>query len=292
MLRMSASQASTLRSCKMKYKFQYIDKLTPIKTKSSLTLGKIIHDCFEKYYNGMDNKDILAYINLSFAKEIANVGPEDVEDLTLAKYTALGMWLYYPHDKHFEDMQPEVDFNVSMGWGVRLVGRVDGLIKKNNKYWIREAKTTGLSIRQFEGRMQTSYQATGYMWAVQKALGKPIQGLMYDCLKKPLLRKRSTETAEDFGKRIMDDYGDPIKQKHYFTRHYTYRTPDDLRRYEEDMKKLIKDLRRSRNQELWYRNPDACFMYNSECPYRKICFMDTPDPLTLELYFKKDAEWN
>jgi len=84
-------------------------------------------------------------------------------------------------------MQPEVDFNVSMGWGVRLVGRVDGLIKKNNKYWIREAKTTGLSIRQFEGRMQTSYQATGYMWAVQKALGMPIQGLMYDCLKKPLL---------------------------------------------------------------------------------------------------------
>jgi len=86
----------------------------------------------------------------------------------------------------------------------------------------------------------------------------------------------------------MDDYGDATKQKHYFTRHYTYRTPDDLRRYEEDMKKLIKDLRRSRNHELWYRNPDACFAFNTQCPYRPICFMDTPDKLTVELLYKKE----
>ncbi|KKK47502.1 hypothetical protein LCGC14_3154560, partial [marine sediment metagenome] len=39
-----------------------------------------------------------------------------------------------------------------------------------------------------------------------------------------------------------------------------------------------------------YRNTDACWHFNTECQYAKICFADTPDPLVLELYFKKRGE--
>ena len=95
------------------------------------------------------------------------------------------------------------------------------------------------------------------------------------------------ESADDFGRRIMDDYGDEKKQKHYFTRHYTYRTKDDIRRYKTDMAHLIGEICRRRDKGLWYRNPDACWSFNSECPYKKICFCDEPDTLTLDLYFTR-----
>ena len=289
-MNLSYSQTAVARSCWMKYKFQYIDGLRPISTKPSLTLGKIIHECFELFYDKKTDQEICQHINNSFDKEISQAGPHDAEALIIAKYTALGMWLYYPKkNNNFQEMKPEMEFSVPVSNVINYVGRVDGLIKMNNKYWIREVKTTGLSMRQFEGRMQTSYQATGYIWAIQKLLGIEVQGVMYDCIKKPLLRKRTEDTADDFGRRIMNDYAEPDKQKHYYTRLFTYRTPDDIKRYTQDMAHLVGDMCKRIDNKLWYRNPDACFQFNTQCPYRPICFCDTPDTLTLDLNYTRSG---
>lgn len=285
---LSYSQTAVARSCWMKYKFQYVDGLRPIKIKPALTLGSAIHQAFEDHYNKIDSKEIVKKINNTFDSAISFASPEEKEPLILAKYTTLGMWLYYPYKNlDFEDMKPEVEFSLPVSKSINYVGRVDGLVKKNNKNWIREYKTTGLSMRQFEGRMQTSYQPTGYIWAMEEVMKEPIQGVMYECLKKPLLRKRVQEDAEDFGRRIMEDYSDEKKAKHYFSRHYTYRTPDDITRYKVDMAHLIAEICRRRDKNMWYRNTDACWSFNSECPYKKICFCDKPDKLTLELYFTR-----
>ena len=288
---LSYSQSAVARSCWMKYKFKYVDGLRPIDTKPSLTLGKAVHDAFDLFYNGKDNQTIVQYINTIFKDKISTVGPQDVEALELAKYTALGMWLYYPHKTlNFQDIKPEVEFKLPIINDINFVGRVDGLVKKNNKYWLRELKTTGLSMRQFEGRMHTSYQATGYIWAMQKVTGHKIQGVMYDVIKKPLLRKRVSEMADDFGRRIMEDYSDEKKQKHYFQRLYTYRTEDDVKRYEEDRMHLVGDICRRKKSNMWYRNPESCWQFNSECPYKKICFCDKPDQLIVDLMFTKKED--
>jgi len=138
--------------------------------------------------------------------------------------------------------------------------------------------------RQFEGRMQTSAQGSGYVYAL-RSKGYPVEGIMVDYLKRSLLRKRKEETVYEYGQRIYLDYHD--KPRYYFGRIYTYRNPVHLLNYEQDMIELVQDIEDRLKSNKWYRNYDNCWNYNAECPFKKICYTDKPDKLTLELYFER-----
>jgi hypothetical protein len=282
------------RGCWKKYYWYYIAGLKPKRKTGALTLGKTIHDCFQKYYEGIEDAAIERLIVDIFNEEIANAPPDDTETLTLTKYTALGMWKNYPWKdrSEFEENFPEVEFCVRLGnmRGVRFLGRIDGLIKKDDKWWIREVKTSGLSPRQFQSRITLSSQATGYVYALRKQ-GYDIVGVMYEQLKKPLLRKRQTENAQQFGERILDMYAQDAKREPndrlYYSRPFAWRTQPDLERWEADMMDLVRDVRARRRSGRWYRNTDCCWNYNSLCPYERICFQDEPDELTVDLFYDK-----
>ena len=131
--------------------------------------------------------------------------------------------------------------------------------------------------------MSVSDQVTAYVYAWRR-LGYPVEGVLFDVIKKPLLRKGSTENCGDFCARIWLDY--KTNAKKYYTRHYEYRSDEDIKRWLKDIGKVISEIK-----AIWkgkyYRNPDSCWNYNAECPYKKICFADTPDPLTVDLYYEK-----
>lgn len=284
----SHSKTSLARGCWKKYYWKYVEKLEPIKQSSALTIGKIIHEAFEMFYKGSTDESCIKHIAQSFDSEISRSELADHEDLTVSKWTALGMWSFYPHKSlsDFEAIDPEVEFRVRIGrTRDHLVGRIDGRVMKNGVRWCREVKTTGLGQKQFEGRMRTSAQATSYVYALDK-IGTPAAGVMFDVIRKAYLRKRNTETAEDFGKRIFDDYR--WRGDQYYFRHYEYRTPVEIALWERDMVDFCKDLRKRHRSNQWYRNVDQCWNFNSECPYLKICFSETPDPLTLQLMYKED----
>lgn len=291
MLEISHSRSCIARACWMKYKWHYVDGYEPLRQSPSLSLGRIMHEAFDVYYKGMPQDLVRTYIITRFNDEISQLPLPDVEDLVVARYTALGMWDNYPYKDltEFEDMASEEDFNVTLGKlrGVRYKGRIDGRVKKNGVYWVREFKTTGLSQRQFTGRVATSDQASGYVYA-QRKMGHDVKGVMYDCIRKPSLYKRIDETIHDYGKRILQDYANKSKTKGYFERHYTYRNETELRYWEDGMVELVKEIRQRCRTGSFYRNTDACWSFNSECPYKKICFQDEPDPLTLMLFFKKN----
>ncbi len=156
-------------------------------------------------------------------------------------------------------------------------------MKKENAWWVREVKTTA-NAALFEKQLDVADQATGYVYALRN-LGCVVVGVMYDLVRKPLLRQRSQESVDDFGKRIMADYKE--RPDEYYTRPYTYRTPVDLKHYEEDMTLLAREIKYHRRRESWRRNPDACWRFNRECEFKKICFQENPDPLTIQLYYTK-----
>lgn len=290
---LSYHSTSLARQCPMKYKFSYIDKLEPIDVSPALSLGKVIHDAFELFYRGKDRPTCLKYITEVYDVQQSKAGPENEEKIYLGKCTALGMFANYPNNlMEFSEISPEVAFSVSLDAHNFFKGRVDGIVTQNGKLWIREVKTTGLSMRQFEGRASVSYQSTGYLYGVQKTLGKLIMGVMYDILRKPALRKRVDETKEMFGQRIMDFYANKKNHKYLFRRHYAYRTPDDIARFEQDLIYLSREMWHRVQTGKFYRNTDSCWSFNNECHFRKICFADEPDPLVLELYFRKRGEKN
>lgn len=286
MLALSYSNAATFRSCPKKYYWHYVMGLIPISRAPSLTLGGILHLAFDYFYKGLSDVEVYTLIADAFTEEMSREEAADQETILLNKYIALGMWLNYPYKnlKEFDSIASEEEFVIPLCDGVELVGKVDGRVSQFNNWWVRELKTTGLTTRQFIGRCEVSGQSTGYVYGLTKK-GFNIKGILYEYIKKPQLRKGEKETADDFGRRIMKDYKD--RPKFYFNRHLSYRTPVDLNNYEEDIVAVAKDMLEHIEANSFYRNTDSCWNYNTECEYSKICFAKEPDPLTLELYYKK-----
>ena len=269
----------------MKYKFKYIEGLEPVTKSIQLTIGAVIHEAFDMFYKGFGDIEILKYINDAFDLEISKQEVADIEDLVIGKYIALGMWQFYPYKtlSDFQEIYSEEEVHIPIG-NYELTIKVDGRIKKDDCWWIRELKTTTYSLRQFEQRMATSAQVTGYVYGMKKK-GYDIKGVMFDYIKKPILRKNKMEDMYSFGTRIMKDYQDRFKL--YYGRLYTYRTDTDLKLYEKDMLAIASEIEKRKASGEFFRNQDACYNFNSECPYLKVCRTEQPDNLTIQLYFVK-----
>lgn len=290
MLALSYNNGSTFRSCQKKFYWRYIEHLEPYTKLPSLSLGAILHEGFDYFYKGAGDLEVYQYMADRFSEEISKQELADQEDLLIAKYTALGMWHNYPYKKEkFDAIASEERFEIPLTKDVTLVGKVDGRVAQYGNWWVRELKTSGLSQRMFEGRCHTSAQGTGYVYGLTKQ-GYDIKGILYEYIKKPLLRKGVNETADEYGRRIMSDY--KARPKMYYNRHLSYRTPVDLRNFEEDSIRLAEDIVEKMNSGKFYRNLDACWTFGAECPYLRICMTEKPDPLTVQLYFKKKEVQN
>jgi hypothetical protein len=284
----SNNSSSVARSCWKKFYWRYNEKLTPIRQAPALTLGRVVHEAFDLYYKGTPVQEILVFIKKTFDEEISRSAPDESEYLVIQKFTALGMFghcNFLDKDK-FEKIESEKEFRMKLMPGVWFTGRLDGLVKTRGVWWVRELKTTSQSQRQFHQRCESSSQGTAYVWAMRK-LGYDVKGIMYEFIKKPLLRKRVSEDQFEFGSRILGDY--KKKPTFYFGQIYSYRNDIVVNEWEKDAISLAKEILRKKKSGEYYRNTNACFSYNSECPYKKICFEEKPDNLMLQLYFKKDG---
>lgn len=285
-LEVSNNSTSIFNSCQKKYFWTYVQGLKPIRKSSALSLGGIIHEAFDLYYRGTSLGDTSKFIHDTMDSQIANAKPEEIEDLTIVKHILLGMWSFHPFKlSDWTSIKPEMEFRVKIPGtrGIVFVGKIDGLVTdQSGSMWVRELKTTSQPFSQFELRSRQSPQGSGYIWAMRQ-LGYPVQGIIYDYIKKPLLRKGVSENAISYCQRIFTDYGQ--RPDNYFKRHPSYRTAEEIRLFEQDLKKVAYDIRQRSHDNNWHRNADQCWNYNSECPYLKICFKENPDPLTLSIYF-------
>lgn len=287
----SNNSLTTYRICQKKYYWNYIERLVPRYKDRALTLGGIVHEAFDMYYSGKDKTDIIAWINDTYKEERGRVGIEEQEDLYLDTKTALGMFINFPFtEMKFQDILPEEEFNVELDQSIDFKGRVDGKVKYDDRWWIREVKTTGSDISAFEKRASVSAQVTGYVYAIEKRDKHEIEGVIFDYLRKPKLYKRRDECMEEFGQRIYQDYCDKKKKKHYFGRYPTWRSPHAITLWLSDARRTAHQIRRSCDNLDFPRNTNACYAWRQECPYKKICFNEHIDPLIIELFYTRKEE--
>lgn len=254
-----------------------------------MTLGSTLHSAFDMFYKKFSTEEVATYINDSFNSEISRISPDEQEDVLISKHICLGMWIAFPKELAiFKSIESECEFRVKIpDTEDYFVGRLDGLVKDSlNNLWGRELKTTALSFQQFEKRAKTSAQGTGYVWALKK-IGIPAVGMMYDFVKKPLLRKGVNDTVQTFGRRIINDYNS--RQDFYFKRHFSYRNDEELKLFENNLIITSKEINDKIKTGNWMRCPENCWAFNSECPYFKICYQEKPDPLTVQVYFNKNV---
>lgn len=293
MLEISNNSTSIMRSCQKKYYWNYVEGLRPIRKLNVLSLGTILHKAFEIYYDRADSNLAWTHIKDACIDLLATSAPEDAEDIRTMQYTLTGMWQYHPFKlSDFKSIEPEIEFRIRVPGtrGIVFVGKIDGLVTDlNGRKWVRELKTTSQAFSQFEVRSRQSSQGTGYIWAM-KQLGIPVEGVLYDYIKKPLLRKGVNETMDAYGQRIMYDYGN--RPDVYYKRHPSYRPDVELHMFEQDLRQVAFDIRKRTHDNAWHRNTDQCWNFNSECPYLKICFKNPPDPMTVQVYFNRKPTVN
>ena len=290
-LTLSYSSCADARSCLKKFHYRNILGLALKQKGSALSIGSTIHQCFDMYFNKKTQPEILQHIHDSYkALSAVTSNPIDQERMLVDKYACLGMWVNYPfQDMEFEEVFPERPFTIKLDGlcGVYITGTVDGLVRRVGKWWIREVKTTSMDKRQFQSKASVSYQAAGYIYGIEKMLGLDIQGVLYDVISKNRLRKGVNETAQGFAERIYADYARPDKKDQYYDRYYSYRSIKEIVEYEKDMVALAKELRLRIKHNIWYRNTEACYLYNSECPYKKICWEERPDQGLLDSLYEQ-----
>ncbi len=289
MFKISHSKASTARQCWKKYDFKYNYGLKPKHIHPKLHLGKIYHNALHLRNTGADNDEVVEYIDTTYNDIINESELTDKEDLILGQYIVKGMFLSYPYNtSEWEEFVPEEELEVPLCPGVDFRGRVDGRVKWNGHWWVWEYKTTGMHERMFRERSDSSGQATGYVYAARKAFGEDFAGVYYDAVKRPLLRKRKTETVHDFGQRVLADYLD--RPEFYHMRHPVYRSKEEVARWVKDTCDLARDIRIREIQDEWYRNTDSCYRFNSECLFKKICNEDELDKDMVEMFFTTKEE--
>ena len=287
-MNVSNNSIAIASSCWMKWYWRYIEKLEPKLKPINLTLGSVMHTAFDLFYKGTSKTDVLIFIHKAFDDELAQCSVNDAENMQIAKWTAVGMWSYYPHAlSEFEAIDSEVDFNVPLGRmrGIRLVGRVDKRFKSKGAWWLGEFKTTS-NPSLFVKSLDTARQATTYTYAAIRSKLE-VEGVLYDLIRKPALRRRVEETAEDFGRRIVKDYKD--RPNEYYSRHYAYRTRLDLMQFENDASSLVREMRRRSRKKDFCRNVDACWNFNRECDFKKICFKGMHEP-TMSMCYQTKKE--
>ncbi|CAK0749274.1 putative PD-(D/E)XK nuclease family protein [Gammaproteobacteria bacterium] len=290
---LSNSGITQFRRCPRKYYWKYVRKLEPIRPSKAIVLGDFVHSAFAHYYQKSQDREETLEALIGFGTDLVTSAPaEEQEELSILGATACAMWQFVP-DWMFDDAST-VAAEKYFIWklldsktdAVYIRGYIDRLVEFNGKKLIRELKTCA-SPDVFIRQAANSSQASTYVIGTQEAINKDVVGVSYDLIRKPQLRKRQNENAQEFVARIREDYRS--RPEWYYRREYTYRTRKNLDQFVIDLRHVARDILikwmcyNEGDGDVFYRNHDACFSCG-ECEYYKICF--NYDEMTEKIFYK------
>ncbi|MBQ3344433.1 MAG: PD-(D/E)XK nuclease family protein [Kiritimatiellae bacterium] len=204
---LSASRMAAFLACPRKHYYQYELGLEREESAPALRFGSAMHRALEARANGE---------GLLESYEAAKDGQQLTDPIELAKlYGLLGGYfhLYGRADGEKEaiaKMHPECQWTLPIPSSrtFQHVGVIDGLaVLKDGRTAIVEHKTTGEDISDtsdYWTRLQFNGQLFLYVLAA-RANGWDVDTVIYDVIRKPAIRQKQNETAEEYGDRLVAD---------------------------------------------------------------------------------------
>jgi hypothetical protein len=287
---------------------EYVEELKPVQTPKALELGVLYHRGLELLlHHKMDIKSIA----LVLEKEQRNACDErgvDYDPIPVGVATAMVCAFYKESNyKLWNIRKVEEKFEVSTGYGKRLIGKIDAIMELDGKDFLVEHKSTsqwGKDGGEYLHNLLWDEQSTNYLYAYREMYGKPAAGIMYCIVEKPLIKpllatppekrkykldgtlyanqREVDETPEEYISRVLLWYAE-APRVHI---HFVHRTPVEIDAQVEDLNLVFKDMAECEKNETYYRNPGACSII--DCPYRPKCLENAPD--TDCLFVRKKAK--
>ncbi len=298
------SALSLFRNCRKAYEARHIKCLVPIHTDDNLRFGTLIHDCLEQWHGGMSLEAVMDDIDTACAKR--NVDPDVKKAWHLARAIMRNYAAKYPKEE-WEVIALEKTFtgpiiNPETGAASRsfvLSGKVDGIVKLPDGNYILEHKTASAIDGDYLDKLWTDFQITLYAHYVEKVLGIPITGIIYNVLVKAKLQQSAGETEEEyreryfalaaknksgkssavrqmpetdyeFAKRLDEKYAEPGM----FHREVIFLDRSRFEILQAELWELTKSLLEAKRRGMYYQNTSQCFNeggYHRKCCYLPIC---------------------
>lgn len=219
-LKLSNSKANTWNRCNRKFKYRYIDKLSPKTRSLPLERGDWLHQMLQAHYLGKSWKKV----HTRLTKEFNNLMIEEREELGDLPGQSLGIMENYLHhyrkeDKRFTVIDAELDEMIELPNGLSFQFIIDLIVedKVSGRVWLWDHKTLKSFMEDEYMMMET--QLTRYHWCAEHHLGiKNLAGVMFNEIrtKTPAvpeltqsgrLSKRKIDTDYRTAIKAINDYG-------------------------------------------------------------------------------------
>lgn len=258
-MKLSASLVKTYKMCRRKYELKYLEELEPIAKTQALQDGSDYHSGIENWYvNGNLALDVENNPKISAMVSAYTIFVNQYQELAPSNVQYAEKWFEY----HFSDSNHTV------------VGRIDAITKDGIP--IEHKTVSGDIDEEYVYTLQWDEQIPTYM------LANGINEMIYTVIKKPTIRQKQNETAEDFFVRCMKWYYEDTEKKFR-----VIKVTRSLAELEEHRKNLIVIADEIESCKHFYRNPNACNCYNRRCEYSQVCLNYNPQLDYVE-YKKKE----
>jgi hypothetical protein len=310
------SMWNLFRNCRKAAELRYLQHLVPIERDRNLHFGSLIHECLELWHRQRGLAQVLNLIDRHCAARAQD------EDQKRDWHLATAMMRAYAEryaEEEFEAVALEHVFEgaiVNPATGAasrsfRLAGKVDGIVRIGQEYFILEHKTASQIDSDYLERLWTDFQITLYAHYVEQTMGIPIAGILYNVLVKARLqqskgeseeefetrraellaksktgrtaaRRREPESDDDFQRRLAEKYADPAM----FHRERLYLSRGQFDTLRAELWELTQAFLDARRRGVFYQNTSFCFNYQRPCPYFAVC-RSNGNPNVIENFYQR-----
>lgn len=310
------SMWSLFRNCRKAVEWRYLQHLVPLQRDRNLHFGSLIHQCLEAWHARRDLAEVLQLIDRLCANRAQD--EDQKRDWHLATAMMTGYAARYATDD-FEVVALEKNFegpiiNPETGAASRsfvLAGKVDGIVRIGGDYFLLEHKTAGQLDADYLEKLWTDFQITLYAHYIERTLGIPITGILYNVLVKAKLQQSKGETEEEyqarraellaksktgkttakrklpesdeeFQQRLAEKYADPAM----FHREMLYLSRDRFEVLRSELWELTQAFLDARRRGVFYQNTSFCFNFQRPCAYYALC-RSNANPNVLENFYQR-----
>lgn len=254
----SHSRINCFKQCPMLYKYKYVDKLVPLDYDSkALSMGKAFHYGVEQ--NSSDKAGEYMDEDSFFLNEDGETNKVIVMAMIDAYLNKFPNNDLMKHELHLTGKllprSTEDDFQLYID-----IVEED---PNENGYWLIELKTASQINDGYIKKLDFIDQPNRYYYFLEKTLDKPILGIKYRVVKKPLLRQKKDESLIQFRQRLVERLSEPDNIYEFVL----YRTKEQIR---ETIKDTQADMRLIKKTKRFTKNLSGCSSYGI-CPYIELC---------------------
>lgn len=203
--RVTHSQRAAFLKCPRLHRWQYVDRLRPLKSAKALRMGSAVHVALEHWGRNPGDKINACGVMAEdwYRSTRLDEGRDEYE---LAAIRAMVMGYTWRWSKQPWDLVHIEQAVVAPGSPWSMAGKIDGIVRMpTGGHAILEYKTTSYDLHpesMLWQQYEMSPQPVSYMHLAQQ-LGVEVVGVIYDVLRKPTQKPRMIPQLDEDGLKVV-----------------------------------------------------------------------------------------